>query len=222
MVKRDPIRCGARSSLLSQAQVKEVQGELPFPIEPVWVETIGDRDQITSLKHLGKTDFFTRELDSLLLGGSIRMAVHSAKDLPDPLPKGLYLAALTKEKDPRDSLVFLRPLTDTPRVATSSLRREEGVRLLYPAATFLDVRGSIHDRLKWLQTDQADGVVIAEAALIRLELTQLPRVFLPGETPEGQGKLAIVIREEDHELRDLLEIIYDPISRTRPEPMEER
>lgn len=218
----DLIRCGARSSLLSRAQVKEVQDELPFALDLVWVSTTGDRDQTTSLRNLEKTDFFTRELDALLLDGSIRLAVHSAKDLPDPLPKGLRLAAITKGKDPRDSLVFLHPLSDAPRVATSSLRREESVRLLYPGATFLDVRGSIHERLKWLQTDRVDGVVIAEAALIRLELTDLPRVFLPGETVDGQGKLALVIREDDHELRDLLEMIYDPISRTRSESMDKR
>jgi len=222
MFKLDSVRCGARASPLSRAQVREVQADLPFLLDPVWVETIGDRDQATSLRSQDKTDFFTRELDALLLDGVIRLAVHSAKDLPNPLPKGLRVAALTQGKDPRDSLVFLRPLRAAPRVATSSLRREESVRLLYPAATFLDVRGSIHDRLKWLETHRADGVVIAEAALIRLELTALSRVFLPGETAEGQGKLALVVREEDHELLNLLERIYDPISRAGSEPLEER
>lgn len=189
---------------MSRAQVQEFLEEyrfLPIVFEPVWVETTGDLDRTTSLRSLGKTDFFTRELDQLLLSGSIRLAIHSAKDLPDPMPQGLVLAALTKGLDPRDSLVFFSPLPSSPRIATSSQRREEAVRCIYPDATFVDVRGTIHERLDWIKEGRADGVVIAEAALIRLQLTDLPRIFLPGESAPGQGKLAIVVREEDSEMR---------------------
>ncbi len=198
------VYCGARSSKLSRAQVQEFLEEypdLPFAIEWVWVETTGDLDRTTSLRSLGKTDFFTRELDELLLSGSIRLAVHSAKDLPDPLPQGLVLAALTKGQDSRDSLVFFSPLPSSPCIATSSERREEAVKCLYPEATFVDVRGTIHERLDLIKKGKADGIVIAEAALIRLGLTDLPRIFLPGETAPGQGKLAIVVREDDLEMR---------------------
>lgn len=201
------ILCGARSSNLSRAQVKEFLEEyhfLPAAFEMIWVETTGDLDRETSLRQLGKTDFFTRELDELLLSKKIRLAIHSAKDLPDPLPKGLFLAALTKGQDPRDSLVFFEPLPPRPKIATSSERREEMVRCLYPKATFMDIRGTIEERVKVVKEGRADGVVIAEAALIRLGLTHLSRVFLPGETAPGQGKLALVIREDDDEMRLLL------------------
>jgi Porphobilinogen deaminase len=201
------IRIGARSSKLSQSQVKEFLEEyrfLPFVFEPVWIQTKGDLDKATSLRTLGKTDFFTRELDELLLLREIRLAVHSAKDLPDPLAKGLALAALTKGQDPRDSLVFFHPLSSRPCIATSSERREAAVKCLYPEATFVDVRGTIHERLDFVREGKADGVVIAESALIRLALTDLPRIFLPGETTPGQGKLALVIREDDEEMRLLL------------------
>lgn len=200
--------CGARSSPLSRAQVKEFLDEyrsLPAAFEFVWVETTGDLDRKVSLRTLGKTDFFTRELDELLLLKKIRLAVHSAKDLPDPLPSGLFLAALTKGQDPRDSLVFFQPLPSRPRIATSSERREEAVRCLYPETEFVDIRGTVEERLDVIRAGRADGVVIAEAALVRLGLAHLPRVFLPGETTPGQGRLALVIREDDEEMRLLLE-----------------
>lgn len=200
------IRCGARDSLLSRAQFKEVELQysfLPIVLDPVWVKTTGDLDRTTTLRTLGKTDFFTKELDEMLLAHHIRIAIHSAKDLPDPLRKGLFVACLTKGQDSRDSLVFFKPLPEAPCIGTSSERREGCVRELYPKATFIDLRGTIHERLHLLETGLADGVVIAEAALIRLQLTHLPRVFLPGDTAENQGKLAIVIREDDEEIRSL-------------------
>jgi hydroxymethylbilane synthase len=185
------LKIGARSSPLSRAQVEEIQIELGLQFEPVWVETTGDLDRTTSLRSLEKNDFFTRELDQMLLEGKIDAAIHSAKDLPDPLPKGLKIALLTQGLDPRDSLVIKREPIQV--VATSSVRREEAVRQLFPNSRFIDLRGTIQERLEI----DADGVVIAEAALIRLKLTHLKRIFLPGPTVPGQGKLAIVCRENE-------------------------
>ncbi len=179
---------GARSSPLSRAQVDEIREEFGLECDVLWVETMGDLDKKTSLRTLEKTDFFTRELDQMLLEGKIDLAIHSAKDLPDPLPKGLKIAALSKGLDPRDSLVIKREPVEW--VATSSLRREEAVKRLFPNCRFVDLRGTIQERLD----ADVDGVVIAEAALIRLKLTHLKRVFLPGETSPLQGKLAIVCR----------------------------
>lgn len=205
-----PIKTGARSSPLSRAQVTEIQTQVPFLLDPVWVETIGDLDKTTSLRQLEKTDFFSRELDQLLLAGEIRLAIHSAKDLPEPLPKGLCLAAMTHGLDPRDCLVFretFAALLPGAWIATSSLRREEAVRELRSDFRFKDLRGTIQERLDKLQTGEADGVVIAEAALIRLQLTHLPRVYLPGPVPAGQGKLALVCHESDKELIERLACI---------------
>ncbi len=183
------MKIGARSSPLSRAQVEEIREEFQLDFEVVWVETTGDKDKQTSLRGMEKSDFFTRELDEMLLRGEIDAAVHSAKDLPDPLPKGLVLAALSKGVDPRDSLVIKREPIQL--VATSSERREEAVRQLYPDCKFIDVRGTIQERLE----KEVDGVVVAEAALIRLKLTHLKRVFLPGDTAPLQGKLAIICRK---------------------------
>lgn len=188
------LKVGARSSPLSRAQVEEIREEFEFSFEVVWVETTGDLDKTTSLRSLEKTDFFTRELDQMLLEGKIDLAIHSAKDLPEPLPKGLKIAAISKGVDPRDSLVIKKEPLQV--VATSSARREEAVRQLYPHCTFVDLRGTIHERLE----KEVDGVVVAEAALIRLGLTHLKRVFLSGPTAPMQGKLAIVCRENENPL----------------------
>src|SRR5438132_10204375 len=108
--KMPSYKIGARSSNLSRAQVAEVQKEWGLYCHVVWVQTTGDIDKKTSLRGLDKTDFFTRELDQMVLQGQIDGAIHSAKDLPEPLPKGLKLMALSKGIDSRDSLVFRLPL----------------------------------------------------------------------------------------------------------------
>lgn len=211
MLSSTEIIVGARSSPLSRRQVEEVYEELRLihphvHFRPLFVESRGDLDKKTSLRSLDKTDFFTREIDQMLLKKECRIAIHSAKDLPQPLPQGLVLAGLTKGLDPSDALV-LREQETFPEegvVATSSERREESVRCLFPQARFVDIRGTIQERLAQLYLPQnIDGVVIAEAALIRLGLTGLNRIRLPGETAPLQGKLAIIARADDGEMLDL-------------------
>lgn len=191
------LRVAARDSPLSRAQVKEVMEPLGVPYTPLFIKSHGDLDKKTSLRGLEKTDFFTREIDALVLSGEADFAIHSAKDLPENLPDGLHIKALTKGQDPSDSLVIRDPaLLDEIRcVATSSERREEAVKTLLPNATFIDIRGTIHERLEKLLQNTVDGVVIAEAALIRLGLNP-PRIRLPGPTTPFQGQLAIVGRIE--------------------------
>lgn len=210
------IQVGARRSPLSQVQVQEVWQELRqyhpqvhFVIQ--YMDTLGDRDQLTSLRDLDKTDFFTREIDLALLEHRCRLGIHSAKDLPSPLPQGLKVICLTKGLDSADVLVLrqkdtLDSLPIGAKIATSSKRREELVQLLRSDLSFCDLRGTIQQRLDRLNQD-VDGVVVAEAALIRLGLTHLNRIRLPGPTAEGQGQLAIVAREKDHEMEVLFQMM---------------
>lgn len=210
------LRVSGRQSPLSRAQIKEVLAELQrfhphVAFETYLVETHGDKDQQTSLRTLEKTDFFTREVDALVLNGTCQIAIHSAKDLPDPIPNGLQVIAITSGLDPSDSLV-LRPgvtLRDLPAgavIATSSERREEAVRQLRADLQFIDIRGTITQRLAKLDAGQADGVVIAEAALIRLGLTHLNRIRLPSTVPY-QGQLAIITRVNDDAMKQLFACI---------------
>jgi hydroxymethylbilane synthase len=210
-MKTIQLLAAARSSPLSKAQVKEIQNALllhhpEIEILTTYLETVGDRDQTTSLRSLDKTDFFTKEIDLLLQEKKARIGIHSAKDLPDPLAAGLTTVALTTGLTGADALV-IRPgylfeaLPSGSIIATSSMRREETVKKLRPDLRFVDIRGTIEQRLAKLTSQEVDGVVIAEAALLRLAFHHLNRIILPGATVAGQGQLAVVARADDHEMK---------------------
>jgi len=204
------IVAAGRASPLSQVQIKEVASHLAqiYPhveIEPLLFETKGDKDQATSLRLLGKCNFFTGEIDQAVLDGRARIAIHSAKDLPEPLEEGITVVALTAGVDSFDSLVLREGEALAPgmRIATSSVRREEAASAVCPDLSFVDIRGAIGQRLAKLEEGAVDGVVVAEAALTRLGLHHLNRIRLPGETTPYQGQLAILAREGDEEMRQL-------------------
>ncbi len=196
-----PVSVGCRESNLSKKQFLELQSLLPFPLTPTYVTTHGDRDRKTPLRTLDKCDFFTRDIDQMQLRGACRLSLHSAKDLTDPIPDGLTIAASTAGIDSSDSLVLRDGETLRPgmTIGSSSPRREEAARQLEPKLNFVDIRGVIEERLALLNSD-LDGVVIAEAALVRLGLTHLNRLTLPGDTTPLQGQLAILARADDHEM----------------------
>jgi hydroxymethylbilane synthase len=204
-----PIIVAARASSLSRAQVQEVLNEFPAEqFECLYLETTGDKDLTTSLRTLDKTNFFTKEIDALQLAGKCRISIHSAKDLPDPLPSGLMLIALTRGQDSSDALVLrenetLLSLKKNAAIGTSSERREQAIRALREDFICVDIRGSIDKRLSLLDAQAVDGVVVAEAALIRLQLTHRNRIRLPGSTAPLQGKLAVLARSDDAEMRSL-------------------
>ncbi len=207
----------ARGSSLSRAQVDETGEELRvfFPevsLAPHFVTTYGDRDQKSSLRTMEKTDFFTREVDKLVIDGTCRVAVHSAKDLPESLSSHLKIVALTRGVDPSDVIVLrdgesLASLSPQAVIGTSSVQREERVRSLREDLVCADIRGTIERRLEKLQRREVDGVVVARAALLRLQLTHLNSVHLPGESTPLQGRLAVVALRDDHEMETLFSVI---------------
>jgi len=204
---------GARSSPLSKVQVDEVLDELrthhpKISFTPVWIETSGDTDKHTSLITLEKTDFFTKEIDQALSTNTVRISIHSAKDLPDPLDDALAVVAITKGLDPSDVLVTrketsLEALAPDARIATSSLRRLQEIKKLLPNAEIVDIRGNIGERLEKLTSGFVDAIVMAKAALIRLKLDMLPQIPLTENSAPFQGKLAVVARKDDHEMNAL-------------------
>ena len=208
------ITIGARGSWLSQAQVWEVHRELllhhpQIQFKPTWITTTGDKDKKTSLRDLNKTDFFTREVDQMQLQGQFRISIHSAKDLPDPLAPGLKLIALTKGVDPSDVLVYNQdPLPDTAIIGTSSHRREQNLLEWKPGLRCVDIRGTIEERLAQLDDGKIDGIVMAEAALIRLGLTHRRRMPIHGETAPLQGRLAVIARASDDEMEELFKCLH--------------
>ncbi len=199
------IKVGARGSKLSKRQVEEIMKGLRREYECGWVETMGDRDLASQLGPMDKTDFFTREIDERVLEGKYDVGIHSAKDLPDPLPEGLKLIALTRGVDSRDSLVMregdcLETLKRGAVIGSSSFRRDKVVKGLRPDFLCRELRGPVDLRLKMLDLGEVDALVVAEAALIRLELTSRNRVLLPGKGAQLQGKLAVVARNGDFEM----------------------
>ncbi len=211
------ILVAARQSPLSKVQVNEVYRELQKWHVDVnfllnWLETTGDIDKITSLRTLDKTDFFTKEVDNLILSRECDIGIHSAKDLPDPLPLGLSIVAITKGVDSSDVLILrddtsLDQLPPGAKIATSSARREENVRALRSDLEFVDIRGTIGERLDKLFQREVDGVVIAKAALIRLGLYELKEVAIPGTTTPLQGQLAVVARSDNKAMQELFSCI---------------
>lgn len=211
------IKVAARDSLLSKAQVSEVEKELAAIYKDatffyIFVKTKGDKDLSVSLLDTEKTNFFTEEVDDLVLSSIADVGIHSAKDLPDPLPEDLEIYALTKGVDPRDSLVLspntnLQDLGACPKIGTSSFRRMEMIKRILPNAQIVDIRGTIDRRLSLLEEGVVDALIIAEAALIRLNLTEINRIILDGRPAPMQGRLAVVGKKNDFFLRHIFSSI---------------
>ncbi len=203
---------GARNSKLSKTQVKEILSELQKVSPQVsfvekLVSTKGDKDQKTSLLKMDKSDFFTHEIDQMLLKNECDVGIHSAKDLPDPIPDDLEVVAITRGVCSKDCLVLregesLLTLPKNPKVGTSSLRRIQMIKDLRDDFVAKDIRGDILKRLSLLEKKDIDALVIAHAAIIRLNL-KCNKVFLEGETAPLQGQLAIVSRKGDAKMKEL-------------------
>ncbi len=202
-----------RQSPLALAQVEEVRplllGILPphttLVIQPV--ATPGDRDLHTPLTDPAvPQDFFTRDLDQALRENRADLAVHSAKDLPQPLAPDLTVAALLPARDIREALVVRKGLAESAvrSIGTSSPRREAELRKLMPQAVLKPLRGTINQRLAQLDAGAYDALVMAACALERLGLAERITSYLPFEPVPQQGRLALVVRSDRHDLLQAL------------------
>jgi hydroxymethylbilane synthase len=215
------IRIGARGSALSLTQTELVARALRegAEVEVVPIRTTGDRLSRLEAAMTGK-DLFTREIDEALLGGRIDVGVHSLKDLPSRLPDRLTLAAVPRREDPSDVLVSrqrktLASLPPGARVGTSSARRRAQVLAARPDAEVLEARGNIDTRIRRLDEERWDAIVLARAGLARLGRLDEVAEVLPFSTmlpAIGQGALAIVAREDDSAVRDRVSRLDDLVS----------
>jgi len=197
-----PLRIATRASTLARRQAERVAALLAEPVELVLVTTTGDRDQRADLHAIGGTGVFTKEVQEAVLDGRADLAVHSAKDLPSTTPTGLVLAAVPERGDPRDALVGAR-LDDLPaggRIATGSVRRRAQLAAARPDLVFAPLRGNIETRLRKQVDEGHDAVVVAMAALERLDLTGAASEVLDSSVllPQAaQGALGVECRADD-------------------------
>lgn len=215
---------GSRGSILAMAQTKIVRDmlmekfpEIEFEIKKI--VTSGDKDMRTNWgnKDVSLKSFFTKEIEKELLEGDIDLAVHSMKDMPAESPKGLVCGGVPKREDNRDVFVSkngkkLEELGENPIIGTSSLRRVVSIKELRPDAIIKPIRGNIHTRLKKLETEEFDGIVLAAAGLLRVgfedKITQYFSIDEVMPAP-AQGALCVQCRENDEEVLKMLSEITD-------------
>jgi uroporphyrinogen III methyltransferase/synthase len=210
-MKKLPItfKVGTRPSNLAVKQARNALDGLEKQLEPHRFKmetcvTTGDQDRTTDLR-TSPVDFFTRELDTALREKRIDCALHSAKDLPASMPPDIDWFWLPHCEDPRDVLVLrkhqsLDQLPAHPVFGISSERREQYTERFFPHAVHKPIRGNIEERLAQLDEGLFDVVIMAAAALHRLQLNERITTYIPLEelpVPDGQGYLAITFRQGD-------------------------
>jgi hydroxymethylbilane synthase len=201
-----PVRIGTRGSALAMWQANFIRERLEksfgIAAELVLVKTAGDKFTQAAVSQLGLKGVFIKELEDALLERRVDLAVHSMKDVPTEIPKGLAFAAVTRREDPRDCLVSrggakLAALPPGAQVGTSSLRRQAQIRHRRPDLELRDLRGNVDTRLRKLEEGLYDAIVVAKAGLDRLgaaeKITEVieTEVMLPAV---GQGALGIEVR----------------------------
>ncbi len=216
-VEKVILRLGTRKSKLALTQSnwvkKEIESRFPdVEVELVKVTTKGDKILDVPLAKVGGKGLFVKEIEEALLDGRIDFAVHSLKDVPTELPKGLEVSVFPEREDPRDALISksgagLKGLPEGARVGTSSLRRMAQLRAVRPDLTIENLRGNLDTRLKKLDEGQYDAILLAVAGLNRMGLADriteiiAPELILPAI---GQGALGIEFRTGDEETREIL------------------
>lgn len=205
------IRIGTRKSELAQWQAKFVQKELQsigLEAELVLIESYGDANLKQPLYDLGVVGVFTKSLDIALLNKDIDIAVHSMKDVPVILPKGLVEFAIPKRGVVEDILVDNQK--NTKVIATSSLRRRSQWLSKYPEYQIEDLRGNVNTRMKKVEESNWEGAIFAKAGLERIGLLPENHTVLDWMIPApAQGALMISGRAEDVELKKQLAPLND-------------
>lgn len=202
------IRVIARGSRLSRLQVEEVFKNFPeLAYEINYLESYGDKNQqISLLNGEAPADIFTRELDDAIRQGDADIAIHSAKDLPYPLPEDIEVIALFPAFDTTDSLVSRdhRKLAELPAgsiIGTSSPLRKKGLNELRPDLTIKGIRGCIEERVQQVKDGKYNAAIVATCALKRLGMEDEIAEVLPFPTHPLQGFLAITAKKGSQALQ---------------------
>lgn len=216
------VKIGTRGSDLAITQALEAKQRLleSFPnlsVEIIKIKTSGDKYTNLTLAEIGGKGLFLREIEAELLKNNIDMAVHSLKDVPAFFSKDLTIPCVLERLSPCDVFIShkyksLKILPQQATIATSSIRRKVQLLNLRPDLNVVPLRGNVTTRL---QNQNFDGMILAEAGLIRLKKHHLitevlsPKVML---NAVGQGAICIQCRKNDIKVIDLLEKINNNMS----------
>jgi len=213
---------GSRGSDLALWQAHQVKAQLQAlncEVEIKIIVTQGDAIQHLSFDKLEGKGFFTKEIETELLAGTIDLAVHSHKDLETNPPKGLKIAAVSDREDPRELLLIRKNAVDTTQkwnlaqqssIGTSSARRKSLVTKFRSDLAIRELRGNVPTRIQKLRDGNYDAILLAKAGVerLKLDLSEFhveildPTEFVPAP---AQGVLGLQIREEDTALETLLQ-----------------
>ena len=205
------IRIGTRDSELALWQantVKRALENLGHAADLIPVKSEGDLNLDVPLYEMGITGIFTRALDVAMITGKVDIAVHSMKDVPTALPKGIVEGAVLKRAKTKDILIhkgldFLEEKEGT--IATGSLRRKAQWLNKYPHHKVVDLRGNVNTRLQKLEDNTWNGAIFAAAGLERINLTPENHIDLNWMLPAAaQGAMLVVAKEEDQYCRNAL------------------
>ncbi len=211
------ITIGTRGSALALWQAEWVKSAIienhpSLSVKIKIIKTKGDKITDVPLAKVGGKGLFVKEIEEALLNGSIDLAVHSMKDMPAEIPKGLCIAAVPERELPNDVLISKnnRPLSDLPkgaRIGTSSLRRASQILSFRTDIVIEPLRGNLGTRIEKLETEGLDAIVLAAAGVKRLNMEDKISEYIDLDIlvpAVGQGALCIETRENDP---DTLEIV---------------
>ncbi len=214
------IRIGTRDSQLALWQanlVKDLLTASGHAVALVPIKSDGDIDLITPLYEIGVQGIFTKSLDAAMLAEKIDIAVHSFKDVPTQLPKGLVNAAVIKRGPVKDLLVykngtaFLNDGDYVANIATSSIRRKAQWLRRYPHHQLHNLRGNVNTRLQKLASENWDAAIFAAAGLERINVRPANSVILDWMLPApAQGAIVVACRENDGFCREALASLNHP------------
>lgn len=202
------IRIGTRDSELALWQANNVKDKLKalgHQVQIVAIKSTGDLILDKPLYELGITGIFTKALDVAMLNGDVDIAVHSMKDVPTALPKGIVQAAVLERANYLDILVFKNneEFLGQPEgtIATGSLRRKAQWLNRFPGHTVVDLRGNVNSRLEKVENNNWNGAIFAAAGLERIGAEPENTIGLTWMVPApAQGAIMVVALEKDEEL----------------------
>jgi len=221
------IRIGTRGSQLALWQARWVQSRIlslkpDAIVELTAIKTVGDKILDVPLSKVGGKGLFVKEIEEAILDGRVDLAVHSMKDMPSELPEGLVIGAVPERELPVDVLFSrknhtLSELPEGARIGTSSLRRAAQLLAHRPDVHIVPLRGNLDTRIRKLDTEDLDAIVLAAAGVRRLGLqdriTEYLNVHLMVPAV-GQGALCIESRHGDDALQPILSAMENPETRT--------